>query len=98
VSQERRISVRDGEMRHGRKSKASRFDGSKRHLGLALDAGLIVAAAITPCNRPEGDAAAELLAAVETQGFVVEDCHIDRGYLAADAIDERRRAGMRVPL
>jgi hypothetical protein len=45
-------------MRHGRKSKASRFDGFKRHLGLDLDAGLIVAAAITPGNRPEGDAAA----------------------------------------
>jgi hypothetical protein len=58
VSPERRISIRDSEMRHGRKSKASRFDGFKRHLGLDLDAGLIVAAAITPGNRPEGDAAA----------------------------------------
>jgi hypothetical protein len=36
------------------------------------------------------------LAAVETQGFSVEDCHIDRGYLAAAAIDDRRRAGMQV--
>jgi hypothetical protein len=96
VSKERRISVRDGEMRHGRKSRASRFDGFKRHLGLDLDAGLIVAAAITPGNRPEGEAAADLLSAVETQGFAVADCHIDRGYLTADAIDQRRRAGMRV--
>jgi len=96
VSPERRISIRDGEMRHGRKSKSARFDGFKRHLGLDLDARLIVAAAITPGNRPEGDAAADLLSAVETQGFSVADCHIDRGYLAAAAIDERRRAGMRV--
>ena len=96
VSPERRISVRDGEMRHGRKSKAARFDGFKRHLGLDLDAGLIIAAAMTPGNRPERDAAADLLSAVETQGFSVEDCHIDRGYLAADAITARRRAGMRV--
>jgi hypothetical protein len=96
VSKERRISIRDGEMRHGRKSKSSRFDGFKRHLGLDLDAGLIVAAAITPGNRPEGEAAADLLAAVETQGFSVADCHIDRGYLAADAIHTRRRTGMRV--
>jgi hypothetical protein len=96
VSHERRISIRDGAMRHGRKSKSSRFDGFKRHLGLDLDAGLIVAAAITPGNRPEGEAAADLFAAVETQGFSVADCHIDRGYLAADAIHGRRRAGMRV--
>lgn len=96
VSKERRISIRDGEMRHGRKSKSSRFDGFKRHLGLDLDAGLIVAAAITPGNRPEGEAASELFSAVEKQGFSVEDCHIDRGYLASDAIEERRRAGMHV--
>lgn len=96
VSKERRISIRDGEMRHGRKSKSSRFDGFKRHLGLDLDAGLIVAAAITPGNRPEGEAASELLSDVEKQGFSVEDCHIDRGYLAAEAIETRRRAGMRV--
>lgn len=96
VSQERRISIRDGAMRHGRKSKASRFDGFKRHLGLDLDAGLIVAAAVPPGNRPDGEAADDLFAAVETQGFSVGDCHIDRGYLAAAAIHGRRRAGMRV--
>jgi hypothetical protein len=96
VSKERRISIRDGDMRHGRKSKSSRFDGFKRHLGLDLDSGLIIAAALTPGNRPEVEAAADLLAGVEQQGFSVEDCHIDRGYLAADAIAERRRAGMRV--
>jgi Transposase DDE domain/Transposase domain (DUF772) len=96
VSKERRISIRDGEMRHGRKSKSSRFDGFKRHLGLDLDAGLIVAAAITPGNRPEGEAASDLFSDVEKQGFSVEDCHIDRGYLAAQALEERRRLGMRV--
>jgi len=96
VSKERRISIRDGEMRHGRKSKSSRFDGFKRHLGLDLDAGLIVAAAVTPGNRPEGEAATDLFKAVEQQGFSVEDCHIDRGYLTADAVEERRRTGMRV--
>jgi hypothetical protein len=96
VSKERRISIRDGEMRHGRKSKASRFDGFKRHLGVDLDAGLIVSAAVTPGNRPEGEAASQLLADVERQGFTIEDCHIDRGYLAAQAIDDRRQKGMRV--
>jgi hypothetical protein len=95
VAKERRVSVRDGEMRHGRKSKSTRFDGYKRHLGLDLDAGLIVAAAVTPANRPEGEASPTLFADVDRQGFTVEDCHIDRGYLAAEEI-ARRTAGMRV--
>jgi hypothetical protein len=89
VAKERRVSVRDGEMRHGRKSKSTRFDGYKRHLGLDLDAGLIVAAAVTPANRPEGEASPTLFADVDRQGFTVEDCHIDRGYLAAEEIARR---------
>lgn len=96
VFKERRISVRDPQMRHGRKSKSSRFDGFKRHLGIDLTAKLVIAAAITPGNRPEGEAAPTLFAEVEGQGFSVEDCHIDRGYLAAEAIEQRRAAGMRV--
>lgn len=31
VAKERRISIEDDEMRHGRKSKSQRFDGYKRH-------------------------------------------------------------------
>jgi hypothetical protein len=96
VAKERRVSVRDGEMRHGRKSKSSRIDGYKRHLGIDLAAGLIIATAVTPANRPEGEAAGALLDDVERQGFTVEECHIDRGYLAAAPIEQRRQAGMQV--
>jgi len=31
VAKDRRISVEDGQMRHGRKSKHQRIDGYKRH-------------------------------------------------------------------
>lgn len=96
VAKERRISVRDGQMRHGRKNKSTRVDGYKRHLGVDLDAGLIVAAAITPANRPEGEAAQDLFGELEGRGFSVEDCHIDRAYLSADAVEQRRQQGMRV--
>ena len=54
VAKERRISISDGEMRHGRKSKSGRIDGYKRHLAVDLDAKLILAATVTPANRPEG--------------------------------------------
>jgi hypothetical protein len=96
VAKERRISVRDGEMRHGRKSKSSRVDGYKRHIAVDIDTSLIVAAAVTPANRPEGEASGDLLNDVERQGFSVEDLYNDRAYLLAEAVEARRFWDLRV--
>jgi transposase len=41
VAKERRISVEDGAMRHGRKSRSVRVDGYKRHALLDLDTELV---------------------------------------------------------
>jgi hypothetical protein len=86
VAKDRRISIRDGQMRHGRKSKSSRVDGYKRHIVLGLDDKLILAVAVTPANRPEAEAAADLNADVERHGDVIAELWIDRGYLAAPLI------------
>ena len=96
VAKERRISVTDGEMRHGRKSKSSRVDGYKRHIAVDLATKLIVGAAVTPANRPEGEASGALLDDIERQGFTVEDAYIDRAYLLAEAFEVRRFWDMRV--
>ena len=53
VAKDRRISVDDGEMRHGRKSRSVLFDGYKRHVIRDLDTGLVPAVGITPANAPE---------------------------------------------
>jgi hypothetical protein len=53
VAEDRRVSVQDSEMRHGRKSKSKRFNGYKRHVAGDLDTDLILACAITPANRPK---------------------------------------------
>jgi len=53
VAQERRISVEDEEMRHGRKSRSQRFDGYKRHVLRDLDTGLVRAVGVTRANIPE---------------------------------------------
>jgi hypothetical protein len=37
VAAERRVSIEDPEMRHGRKSKSKRFNGYKRHIATDLD-------------------------------------------------------------
>lgn len=96
VAPDRRISIADGEMRHGRKSKAVRFDGYKRHIALDVESRLILGVSVTPGNRPEGEAAGVLFRDIEQQGLCVEELLIDRGYLAAQAVDERRRAGLPV--
>ena len=56
VAEDRRVSVEDPQMRHGRKSKSKRFNGFKRHIAADVDRGLILACAITPANRPEDEA------------------------------------------
>lgn len=95
VARERRISIRDGEMRHGRKSKRSRVDGYKRHVVVDIDTTLIVGAAVTPANRPEAEAFGSLLVDAAQYGDL-SDAFIDRGYLAAPAITEIRAAGVSV--
>jgi hypothetical protein len=47
VARDRRISVEDPDMRHGRKSRSVLFDGCKRHVQRDLDTGLVPAAGIT---------------------------------------------------
>jgi hypothetical protein len=37
VAEDRRVSIEDKEMRHGRKTKSKRFNGYKRHLAIDLD-------------------------------------------------------------
>jgi Transposase domain (DUF772)/Transposase DDE domain len=68
VAPDRRVSVEDREMRHGRKSKSKRFNGYKRHIATDLDSDLILAGAITPANRPEEEAAPELEQDIALQG------------------------------
>jgi hypothetical protein len=97
VAKERRISVRDGEMRHGRKSKTSRVDGYKRHLAVDVDSTLVVGAAVTPANRPEAEAVPELLADVRRHaGGDPSDMFIDRGYLSAEELHAQRQRGTEV--
>ncbi len=94
VAKERRISVRDGEMRHGRKSKSSRVDGYKRHVARDLTSKVILAVAVTPANRPEAEATDELLVDIERQKRQVTELQIDRGYLAAPAVATLHAAGV----
>jgi hypothetical protein len=93
VAPDRRVSVEDREMRHGRKSKSKRFNGYKRHIATDLDSDLILAGAVTPANRPEEEAAPELQKDIALQGLGIGELNIDRGYIASPLVDEILAAG-----
>ena len=53
VAKNRRITIEDEQMRHGRKNRSKRFDGYKRHLLKDLDLGMVRAVGITMANVAE---------------------------------------------
>jgi hypothetical protein len=87
VTQDRRVSVEDGEMRHGRKSQSKRFNGFKQHIAAAVDLDLIVACTVTPANRPEAEAAPALQKDMERQGMRIDELYIDRGYINSPVVE-----------
>jgi hypothetical protein len=89
VAKDRRISVEDGQMRHGRKSRSVRVDGYKRHVLHDLDTGLIRAAGLTPANMPEASVTEAISADLERQGACLKELHIDRAYLSSHLVRER---------
>jgi hypothetical protein len=88
VAEERRVSVEDGQMRHGRKSKSQRFNGYKRHLAKDLASDAIMAARVLPANRPEEEALPHLKEDLDAQKIKIGELSIDRGYIASPVIDE----------
>ncbi len=88
VAEDRRVSIADPDMRHGRKSKSKRFNGFKRHIAADVDRGLILACAITRANRPEEDAIPALTTDLDRQGLAIDQLLIDRGYINSPLVDD----------
>lgn len=89
VSPERRISLEDPQMRHGRKSRAVRIDGYKRHILKDLDRGLVRAVGITPANQPEAAVTVDIRVDLEPQQVQLSELHIDRAYLSSEWVRQR---------
>jgi len=89
VAPDRRVSIEDKDMRHGRKSKSKRFNGFKRHLARDLRSGLILACAMTPANRPDEEAADPIeqdLKHLFGDELPVTSLYIDRAYINASLV------------
>lgn len=96
VAPDRRISIEDAEMRHGRKSRSKRFDGYKEHIARDLDLPLIAACAVTPANHPEEEGAAPIGEDIALQGLHVIELHIDRAYVNSPLVNEVLESGGKV--
>ena len=89
VAPDRRVSIEDKDMRHGRKSKSKRFNGYKRHLARDLRCGLILACAMTPANRPDEEAADPIeqdLKRLFGGELPISSLYIDRAYINAPLV------------
>lgn len=89
VAKDRRISVEDGDMRHGRKSKSTLVDGYKRHLLHDLDSGLVPVVGITPANAPEASVTDAIEQDLQAQQRSLSELHIDRAYLSSNLVKQR---------
>ena len=78
VARDRRISIEDPQMRHGRKTKRVRIDGYKRHVLCDLDTDLAVAVGVTAANLAEAQVADQITADLDAQHLALEELNIDR--------------------
>jgi len=89
VAKDRRISIEDAQMRHGRKSRSVRVDGYKRHILRDLDSGVVRAVGITQANAAEATVTDAISADLASQHGSLRELHIDRAYLSSTLVRER---------
>ena len=96
VAEDRRVSVEDPDMRHGRKSSSKRFNGFKSHIAMDMDSNLILACAVMPANRPEEEGVPLLRDDLAIPSYEVGELFIDRGYIASTDVRAMADAGRSV--
>ena len=89
VARNRRISIEDPHMRHGRKSRRQRVDGYKRHVLTDLDSGLIPCVGVSPANVPEAWITDALQVDLNSQHLSLRELFIDRAYLTSQWVQQR---------
>lgn len=102
VSRDRMPSVHDPEVRHGRKSKAKRFDGHKLQLAVEADSQLITGVAVIAGNAPDREQALSVVAETEAlTGCEVEetigDCAYGDGATRQQFADAGRKLIAKLP-
>jgi len=89
VAKDRRISIEDAQLRHGRKTKRQRIDGDKRHVLTDLDTELVPAVGVTAANVAEAQVASQITADLAAQQRTLEELDIDRADLSSSLVRDR---------
>jgi hypothetical protein len=95
VAPDRRISIADADMRHGRKSSSKTFNGFKEHLALDLDSKVTREVVVCPANHPEHEAVV-LLAEELEKGAGLVQLDIDLGSMASPRIAQWAAQGVHI--
>ena len=93
VAPDRRISIEDADMRHGRKSSTKTFNGFKEHFVLDLDSHVTREVVVRPANEPEHEAV-ELLAETLEKPPGLLQLDIDLGYMASPRMTQWAEQGV----
>ena len=93
VAPDRRISIEDKDMRHGRKSSAKTFHGFQEHFAVDLDSHVTREVVVRPANEPEHEAV-ELLAEELEKAPGLLQLDIDLGYMASPRIAQWAEQGV----
>ena len=93
VAPDRRISIEDQDMRHGRKSSSKTFNGFKEHFVLDLDSKATREVVVRPANEPEY-AVVEMVAEELESGQGLLQLDIDLGYMASPRIAQWAAQGV----
>ena len=95
VAKDRRISIEDEEIRHGRKTKNKRIDGYKKHLLGDLDSRVIREVIVRPANEPEFEAIDHFGSALEPDLGLAEVA-VDLGYMGHEKIHQWEDSGVNI--
>jgi len=95
VAPDRRISIEDADMRHGRKSSSNTCNGFKEHVALDLDSKVTREVVVCPANQPEHEAVV-LLAEELEKGAGLFQLDIDLGYMASPRIAQWAAQGVHI--
>ena len=93
VAPDRRISLEDADMRHGRKSSAKTFNGFQEHCGLDWDRRVTREVVVRPANEPEHEAV-ELLAETLEKPPGLLPLDVDLGYMASPRMPQWAEQGV----
>jgi len=95
VAADRRISIQDPQMRHGRKSKSKSFNGFKQHFAVDLDSKVTREVIVRPANEPEHQVV-DLFREELERNRGLGQLNIDLGYMGSTQIQQWAAQGVHI--